>query len=176
MTLTTRGESLRTPAIVAAREDGTVVAQNAPARRLMAKGVGRPCWEVVGGLPKADGLPCAHGCVRDLIRAGVEDTRHTRVTLGGEHYRLTCVPINDHAVCILNAGTSSPPEPWQILTNREQQVLRLLADGETSPSMALGLGVGESTVRTHVERMRDKLGVNTRAGLVALGFRLGFLE
>ncbi len=59
---------------------------------------------------------------------------------------------------------------------RVRELLRLLADGETSPSMARSLGVGESTVRTHVERMRDKWGVNTRAGLVALGFRLGFLE
>jgi DNA-binding CsgD family transcriptional regulator len=164
------------PAIVAAREDGTVVAQNASARKLMAKGLGRPCWEVVGGLPDAEGLPCAQGCVRQLIREGVERTRDTQITLRGQHHRLTCIPIKDHAVCMLNAGASSPPEAWQFLTDREQQVLRLLAEGETSSSMALQLGVGESTVRTHVERMRGKLGVNTRAGLVALGFRLGFLD
>ena len=169
-------KSGRQPAIVAAREDGTVVAQNACARKLMEDGLGRPCWEVVGGLPEADGLPCSRGCVRDLIREGVERTRHSRITLRGQHHRLTCVPIKDHAVCILNAGASSPPEAWQFLTDREQQVLRLLADGETSSSIALQLGVGEATVRTHVERMRGKLGVNTRAGLVALGFRLGFLD
>ncbi len=168
--------SAQRPAIVAARADGTVVAQNACARGLMANGLGRPCWEVGGGLSDADGLPCAKGCVRALIQDGVERTRHTRVTLGGRRHHLTCVPIKDHALCILSAGASSPPEAWQLLTDREQQVLRLLADGETSPSMALQLGVSESTVRTHVERMRSKLGVNTRAGLVALGFRLGFLD
>ena len=167
---------VRQPAIVAAREDGTVVVQNASARKLMAKGLGRPCWEVVGGLPGAEGLPCSRGCVRDLIREGLERTRHTRITLRGQHHQLTCVPIKDHALCVLNAGASATPEAWQLLTDRERQVLRLLADGETSSSMALRLGVGESTVRTHVERMRCKLGVNTRAGLVALGFRLGFLD
>jgi DNA-binding CsgD family transcriptional regulator len=166
----------RQPAIVAARKDGTVVAQNACARKLMSKGVGRPCWEVVGGLPDAEGLPCSRGCVGDLIRDGVERTRDTKITLRGQHHRLTCIPIKDHAVCVLNADASCPAEDWQFLTDREQQVLRLLADGETSAAIASNLGVGESTVRTHVERMRSKLGVNTRAGLVALGFRLGFLE
>jgi DNA-binding CsgD family transcriptional regulator len=175
MTSETNG-SVRQPAIVAAREDGTVVAQNACARKLMEKGLGRPCWDVVGGLAEANGLPCAQGCVRDLIRDGVERTRHTRITLRGQRHHLTCVPIKNHAVCILDAGASSPPEAWQLLTGRERQVLRLLADGETSPTMALHLGVSESTVRTHVERMRSKLGINTRAGLVALGFRLGFLD
>ncbi len=169
-------KSVRQPAIVAAREDGTVVAQNACAREMMEKGLGRPCWEVVGGLPEAKGLQCAHGCVRNLLQEGIERTRHTRITLRDQHHHLTCVPIKDHVICILNAGASSSPEAWQLLTDREQQVLRLLADGDTSPSMALHLGVSKSTVRTHVERMRSKLGVNTRAGLVALGFRLGFLD
>jgi DNA-binding CsgD family transcriptional regulator len=164
------------PAIVAAREDGTVVAQNAPARKLMEKGVGKPCWEVFGSLQDADGLPCSRGCVGSLVREGIEHTRHSRITLQGQRHCLTCVPIRDHAVCILNAGASSPPKAWEFLTDRERQVLRLLADGETSSSMARSLGVEQSTVRTHVERMRGKLGVNTRAGLVALGFRLGFLD
>ena len=168
--------AVRQPAIVAAREDGTVVAQNACARDMMEEGLGRPCWEVVGSLPEAEGLQCANGCVRALIQDGVERTRHTQVTLRGQRHHLTCVPIKDHAVCILNAGASSSPEAWQLLTDRELQVLRLLAEGDTSPTMALQLGVSESTVRTHVERMRSKLGVNTRAGLVALGFRLGFLD
>ena len=162
-------------AIVAARADGTVVAQNACARGLMANGLGQPCWEVVGGLSDADGLPCEKGCVRALIQGGVEHTRHTRVTYRGQHHHLTCVPIKDHAVCILNGEASSTPEPWQLLTAREQQVLRLLADGETSPSMALQLGVSESTVRTHVERMRVKLGVNNRAHAVAEAQQRGLL-
>ena len=169
-------ESVLRLAIVAAREDGTVVAQNGCARKLMSNGLGRPCWEVVGGLPDAAGLPCAHGCVGALIREGLERSRHTRVTLRGQRHDLTCVPTHGHVVCILNAGGSSMPEEWQFLTKREQQVLRLLAAGETSFSMAFHLGIEESTVRTHVERMRGKLDVSTRAGLVALGFRLGFLE
>jgi DNA-binding CsgD family transcriptional regulator len=52
----------------------------------------------------------------------------------------------------------------------------LLAAGEITSSMAERLEIRESTVRTHVEKMRDKFGVSTRAALVALGFRLGYLD
>jgi DNA-binding CsgD family transcriptional regulator len=64
---------------------------------------------------------------------------------------------------------------WQSLTPREREILALLADGETTSSTAALMGIRESTVRTHVERMRIKLSVNTRAAVVAEGFRLGYL-
>ncbi len=79
-------------------------------------------------------------------------------------------------VCILGPGASSPPESWQWLTAREWEVLRLLAEGATTPSLAARLGIRESTVRTQVEHMRGKLGANTRAALVALDFQLGSLD
>ncbi len=171
-----RDEPVRPPAIVAARSDGTVVGQNAPARAMMKKGLGRPCWEVVGGLPDADGLPCSPGCVRDLIQEGVERTRQSRVTLRGQRNYLTCVPIKDHAVCILSAKGSCCPEARQFLTEREQEVLTLLAAGDETPAIAKKLNLSDSTIRTHVEKMRAKFGIGTRAGLVALGFRFGYLS
>ncbi len=164
------------PAVVVCREDGTVVAQNTPARRLMGAGKGRPCWEVVGGLKDAEGLSCARGCVRELLASGLERSRHGRVCLGGQLRYLSCVPLGDLVVCMLSPGTCQPPEGWQLLTAREREVLRLLAEGATTPSLAARLELSTSTVRTHVENMRMKLGVNTRAALVALGFRLGFLD
>jgi two-component system nitrate/nitrite response regulator NarL len=54
--------------------------------------------------------------------------------------------------------------------------LRLLADGETVPSVAAQLEIAESTVRTHAEHMRDKLGASTQAALVAHGFLFGSLS
>lgn len=164
------------PALVVAQENGTVVAQNAPARRLMGNGRGRPCWDVFTGLRDAEGLPCARGCVRWLIAGGLERTQHTSVALGGRRHHLTCVPLGSRAVCLLSAGGARKPESWQAITSREREVLRLLADGETTPSIAARLGLSESTVRTHVENMRTKLAAPTRAALVALAFRLGFLD
>ena len=170
-------ESDRRVAIVAAREDGTVVAQNRTARELMKSGLGQPCWEVVGGLPNAHGLPCERGCVGFLIREGLEHARHTKVSFRGRLHRLTCVPLHGHAVCILKAGGSSHPGGVAVPDDTESS----RCSGCSPPARPLltwlcNSAFEESTVRTHVERMRGKLGVSTRAGLVALGFRLGFLE
>ncbi len=163
------------PAVVVANRDGTLISQNAPALRLMGQGVGKPCWKTVGGLQNAEGLPCEQGCVGRLIAKGLNQTQHTDLELGGRRHHLTCIPLDEIVVCMLRPDGEQQPEKWQILTAREQEVLQLLSAGETTSSIAETLNIGESTVRTHVEKMRDKLGVSTRAGLVAIGFRLSYL-
>jgi len=84
--------------------------------------------------------------------------------------------VDGAVVVVLNHGAERPPGEWQTLTAREREVLQILAEGETTSGAAARLGLSQSTVRTHAERMREKLGVSTRAGLVAEGFRLGFLD
>ncbi len=164
------------PAVVVARKDGTLIAQNAPARRLMGAGTGKPCWNVVGGLAEAEGLPCQQHCVGRLLSEGLDRTQRAELKLAGRTYCLTCVPLDDAVVCVLNCGAEEDPDKWQRLTAREQDVLSLLAAGDETPAVAKKLEVSESTVRTHVEKMRAKLGVRTRAALVALGFRFGYLS
>jgi DNA-binding CsgD family transcriptional regulator len=164
------------PAVVVARRDGTLVSQNGPARHLMGAGEGKPCWEVVGGL-EAEGLPCQTNCVGRLLDAGLERTQLVDLKLAGREHRLTCVPVvDDLVVCVLNCGAVHDPDKFQTLTNREQDVLSLLAAGDETPAVAKKLEVSESTIRTHVENMRAKHGVKTRAALVALGFRFGYLS
>ncbi len=168
--------SAEIPAVVVAERDGTVIVQNGPARRLLGAKAGQSCWDVVGGLESAEGLPCAAGCVRKLLIAGVERSCHSRFELAGQRHHLSCIPMDDVVVCTLSHGTGRQPGVCEDLTPRERDVLQLLAEGETSPSAAERLGISKSTLRTHVEKMRIKLGVNTRAALVALGFRLGYLS
>ncbi len=164
------------PAVVVARRDGTLISQNAPARQLMGAGEGKPCWDVVGGL-EAEGLPCQTNCVRRLLDEGLERTQRVDLKLAGREHRLTCVPVGDDIViCVLNCGAVHEPDQFQALTSREQDVLSLLAAGDDTPAVAKKLKVSESTIRTHVENMRAKHGVKTRAALVALGFRFGYLS
>jgi DNA-binding CsgD family transcriptional regulator len=164
------------PALLIASEDGTVVSLNQPARRLMGDGRGLACWNVVGKTPDAEGLPCAPGCVRRFLYNKLDAARNTSVLIGGKRHLLTCVPVNNTAVCMLSTSTIRVAETWQILTQREVEVLRLLAEGGTTIKIAEELHLSAATVRTHVENMRNKLGAATRARLVALGFRLGFLD
>lgn len=163
------------PAVVMAGRDGRVVALDGRARRLLGDAVGRSCWEAFGALPDAEGLPCRKGCVGELLRRDLEGAQHVRLRIGGRHHSLSCVPIDGVALCVLTAASGARPKAWQRLTARELDVLRLLSKGQTTAEMANALGLGEATVRTHVEHMRGKLGVTTRAALVARAFDLGLL-
>jgi DNA-binding CsgD family transcriptional regulator len=168
--------SLRaTPAIVVAQEDGRLIALDAGARRLLGNALGRECWRAVGALGDAEGLPCRTHCVRALLERGSMAAQHSRVLLRGVRHSLSCMSLDGRVVCLLSPASEQGPTRWQLLSAREREVLRLLSEGLTSGAIARRLELSEATVRTHVEHMREKLGVSTRAALVARGFALGFL-
>jgi DNA-binding NarL/FixJ family response regulator len=57
---------------------------------------------------------------------------------------------------------STPEPPPTALSERETQVLRLLASGLANKEIARQLGIGEQTVKTHVSSILGKLGVQSR--------------
>jgi DNA-binding NarL/FixJ family response regulator len=62
-----------------------------------------------------------------------------------------------------------------VLSNREREILALLADGLVNKQIAARLGISTNTVKTHLELLFDKLGVATRAEAVATGVKRGLL-
>jgi NarL family two-component system response regulator YdfI len=62
------------------------------------------------------------------------------------------------------------------LTNRELQVLELIALGRDTQAMAADMGVAEATVRTHVKNLFARLGVHSRAEAVAVSLREGLIS
>ena len=62
------------------------------------------------------------------------------------------------------------------LSQREREVLTLIASGRTIPAMAEQLYLAPSTVKTHVQRLYEKLGVGDRGAAVAEAMRRGLLE
>lgn len=62
------------------------------------------------------------------------------------------------------------------LSAREREVLKLIADGGSIPMIAKTLFLAPSTVKTHVQRLYEKLGVGDRAAAVAEAMRRGLLE
>jgi two-component system nitrate/nitrite response regulator NarL len=62
------------------------------------------------------------------------------------------------------------------LSERERQVLQAFARGRSIPQVAEELFIGVSTVKTHTQRLYDKLGVSDRAAAVAEAMRRGLLE
>jgi len=57
------------------------------------------------------------------------------------------------------------------LTQRERDVLRLLADGLTNEEIGKKLFISPETVRTHVRKAMDKLDADTRTQAVATALR-----
>ncbi|WP_328468414.1 response regulator transcription factor [Actinoplanes sp. NBC_00393] len=57
------------------------------------------------------------------------------------------------------------------LTDREKQVLQLVANGSSNREAAAALFIGEASIKTHLQHIYDKLGVRDRASAVAEGYR-----
>jgi len=72
-----------------------------------------------------------------------------------------------------DAGAVS--QPRALLTNREREILALLADGLGNKQIAARLGISTNTVKTHLELLFEKIGVSSRAVAVAASVRRGLL-
>ena len=67
-------------------------------------------------------------------------------------------------------------EARPVLSPREQEILRMIADGGSAPEIARLLHLSPSTVKTHLQSLYEKLGVSDRAAAVAEAMRRGLLE
>jgi two-component system nitrate/nitrite response regulator NarL len=71
----------------------------------------------------------------------------------------------------LRASTAAP-----VLSARELEVLRAFANGLSIPDLAAQLFLAPSTIKTHTQRLYEKLEVSDRAAAVAKAMRLGLLD
>jgi two-component system nitrate/nitrite response regulator NarL len=63
-----------------------------------------------------------------------------------------------------------------LLTDREREVLALLAEGKSAPEIGRMLFLATSTVKSHLAHLYEKLGVSDRAAAVAEAMRRGLIE
>jgi DNA-binding NarL/FixJ family response regulator len=75
----------------------------------------------------------------------------------------------------LDPALAKNPAPGRKLTQRELDVLGLLAEGLQHEEIGRRLGISSETVRTHLRKASDRLGASTRTQAVATALRLGLI-
>jgi len=152
---------------------GTVLGSNLAARESLGSAECSQCSDVV----RARGLDGERICNRDCAESLAVGSQvdHGVVRIRGAATRMVCSSAGDHHVVVLSPAPEVEPGCAK-LSPREIEVLSLVARGFTTHRIARRLAISPSTARTHVEHIRDKLGVRTRSQAVAKALALGQIE
>src|SRR4051794_17916083 len=73
-------------------------------------------------------------------------------------------------------GRQERPAAFGTLTAREQEVFRLISEGLSNAEIGRRLSISGTTVKTHVTRLLQKLGVRDRAQAIVLAYRTGLFD
>jgi DNA-binding NarL/FixJ family response regulator len=111
-----------------------------------------------------------------LKDAGPRELLHAvRVVAGGDALLAPAVTKRLIAEFAARRDPSEPPAALAELTEREREILRLVAGGLTNAEIAGRLLISPLTAKTHVSRILRKLGCHDRAQLVTLAYECGFV-
>lgn len=122
--------------------------------------------------------------VFDALRAGasgflVKDTEPTellravRVVAGGDALLAPSVTRRLIADVVARSRAPRPPRPVEDLTEREREILLLVAAGLSNDEVADRLVISPATAKTHVSRIMGKLGARDRAQVVVFAYESG---
>jgi two-component system, NarL family, response regulator LiaR len=85
------------------------------------------------------------------------------------------VQLSPLAAARLLREVRTPDKSADLLTERETEVLRLLAQGQSNKEISRALNITEQTVKTHVSHILDKLGVPSRTQAALHAIRVGLV-
>jgi two-component system nitrate/nitrite response regulator NarL len=153
-------------------------------------------------MPGIDGIAVAHAVARDrlatrvlLVSATTEGSVVYRAIQDGAAGYLSKEADREDIVAAVVACARGedvlPPElvssltaqvrqhahgQVPLLSERERQILRLIAHGKSVPDMSAELFLAQTTIKTHIRRLYEKLGVSDRGAAVAQAMRNHLLE
>ena len=91
--------------------------------------------------------------------------------------RYFSAPLSEKAMeAYVEKAKSSSFDPYELLTPREQEVLQLSAEGNTSSQIAERLSISPRTVEKHRSNLMHKLGLHDRSDVVRYAVSKGFIS
>jgi len=115
----------------------------------------------------------------ELIRSAFQRVVFDRETVtiranlefNGEKHAYEChaVPVDTDDVVAMITSVPVVTEGSAMLTDREVECLRQLISGKRTDSISEAMGIKVTTVNTYKQRLKEKLGVDSLAGLIAWG-------
>lgn len=163
----------------------------------------RPAVAVIDyKMPELDGLEVVHAVARDglatnvLLLSAFDDSSviYKALAEGATGYLTKDSDSDEIVAAVLTCAKGVTYLPTQLagalagevklragrdsalLTPRESEVVRLIAEGLSIPEIAARLYLAPSTVKTHVQNLYEKLGVSDRGAAVAEAMRRRLLE
>jgi two-component system response regulator NreC len=103
----------------------------------------------------------------DLVHA-------VREVVDGRRYLSS--PLSERAIeAYMQKASTVTSDPYEMLTNREREVLHLAAEGYTNAEIADQLSISPRTAETHRANLMHKLGLRTHTDLIRYALRRGIL-
>jgi DNA-binding NarL/FixJ family response regulator len=99
-----------------------------------------------------------------------------RAVCSGVTYLTPAISKTLVAALAKQSGVHEPTSPLEVLTLRQREVLRLVAEGNSSKQIAARLGLSAKTVEAHRSAIMERLGIRDLAGLVRFAVRAGLVE
>jgi DNA-binding NarL/FixJ family response regulator len=94
----------------------------------------------------------------------------------GELYLYSSIATEVVARYLRGNSKAEMEDPYEKLSDREKQVLKLVAEGYTHKEVADMLSISVKTVIAHQTNIGEKLGIHTRAGLIKFAIQKGIIK
>jgi DNA-binding NarL/FixJ family response regulator len=163
---------------IVAREAADVVVRDAAGTRealaAIAEGFTVPTILLVDD-PHVDVALAALRAGASAVLARQSDARELLAALDAIAAGLVVLDASVRDALVPTPAAARAAELVEPLTERERQVLAMLADGLSNRRIAERLAISENTIKAHVASILAKLGATTRTEAVTLGVRLGLV-
>ena len=182
---------------------GKIVAWNRAAENIFGypdhEALGKKCWDLLCGKDSFGNQYCCEGCpvlnlAFDNKSVNCFHIKFKTASLEMKEFTVSALLLSSEAGVDLMVhlcrsepgieykpinGFSRTPSPRTTrrgnLTHREQEILELLAEGNSTGEISSALRISSHTVRNHVQNVLFKLQVNSRLKAINLSRRLGMI-